>query len=359
MTRLRDGTRKVTQITEIRGLDVEHNIITEDIYIFDMGMGWDEDGKHRGRLKATGSVPRFAEKFKELGIGLPDDTFKAEQITRRIQAQRSYAEEVVEGDISSERARRALTAGNIGSYTKFVPTRFLLEQSLQQYVNNQVGGRGVDNLLSWADHRLFDFLFAYNTEPDAVEAWLIEVSLALGEPGKMLISHGRARCAATVARLLGAQQVLEVGTFTGYSTMQIARALEGNGKIVTLDISEEWTTTAREAWEKFGVSDRIELKLGTAIDTIKAMPDQPTLDMVFLDADAEMYIDYHEAVLPRLKPGGVILVDDAIMEGRVLVSRDDPDADAMRAYATHALTDERVRGALLPVAEGMLMLRKL
>ena len=133
----------------------------------------------------------------------------------------------------------------------------------------------------------------------------------------MQIAPEQGALMALLAELIGARRYLEVGTFTGYSSLCIARGLPGDGHLLCCDTSEEWTAVARRYWQKAGVADRIELVVGPAVDTLRALPREQTLDLAFIDADKPSYPLYYEELLARLRPGGVILVDNVLWMGRV------------------------------------------
>ena len=128
-----------------------------------------------------------------------------------------------------------------------------------------------------------------------------------------------------LTRLLGARQAVEVGTFTGLSSLAIARGLPPDGRLICFDMSEEFTVIARRYWERAGLADRIDLRLGPAADTLAALPDEPHLDLAFIDADKTGYPMYWAELVPRMRPGGVIVVDNVLRGGQVLAP-EDPEA---------------------------------
>jgi caffeoyl-CoA O-methyltransferase len=149
-----------------------------------------------------------------------------------------------------------------------------------------------------------------------------------------------------------AKLVLEIGTFSGYSSLAMASALPPGGRIVTCEIDEKHAAAARRHFESSPLGERIELRLGPALDTI-AQLDGP-FDVVFIDADKTGYLDYYEAVLPKLAPHGVVVVDNTLWGGRVLDEADDSDNTvALRRFNDHVLADERTQCVLLPVGDGM------
>jgi caffeoyl-CoA O-methyltransferase len=161
-----------------------------------------------------------------------------------------------------------------------------------------------------------------------------------------------------LAGLMGARHAIEVGTFTGYSSICLARGLAPGGRLICCDVSEEWTSVARAYWQKAGLADRIELRLGPALGTLRALPGEPSFDLAFIDADKEGYIGYWDELVPRLRGGGVILVDNTFLHGRILDRQPDDRAQAVRDFNDHALADGRVDLVMLSVGDGLTMARK-
>jgi caffeoyl-CoA O-methyltransferase len=153
---------------------------------------------------------------------------------------------------------------------------------------------------------------------------------------------------------------VEIGTFTGSSSLALARGLGPDGRLLCCDVSEEWTSIAREHWEKAGVADRIELRLGPALDTLRSLPADETFDLAFVDADKTGYADYYEELLPRLRPGGLLLVDNTLWSGAVLDEKDDTDDTvAIRELNDRIAADPRVRVVLLPLGDGVTVVQRL
>jgi caffeoyl-CoA O-methyltransferase len=160
-----------------------------------------------------------------------------------------------------------------------------------------------------------------------------------------------------LAGLMGARQVVEVGTFTGYSSLCLARGLADGGKLLCCDVSEEWTALARAYWQKAGLADRIELRLGPALDTLRALPPGRWVDLAFIDADKRGYLAYWQELVPRVRPGGVILVDNTFLHGRIFEPGPDPDAQAIKDFNEQVLRDGRVDLVMLPVGDGLTLAR--
>lgn len=162
-----------------------------------------------------------------------------------------------------------------------------------------------------------------------------------------------------LVRISGARRLLEVGTFTGMSSLWMARALPPGGRLLCLDVSEEWTALARRYWEAGGVADRIDLRLGPALEGLRALPSGPQLDLVFLDADKETYPDYLAEIVPRLAPGGLLLADNVLWRGTVAdPSVDDAATAALRRFNREVADHPGLDGMILPVADGLTLARR-
>jgi caffeoyl-CoA O-methyltransferase len=160
-----------------------------------------------------------------------------------------------------------------------------------------------------------------------------------------------------LASLMGARQVVEVGTFTGYSSLCLARGLADGGKLLCCDVSEEWTALARAYWQKAGLAERIELRLGPALATLRALPAGRWIDLAFIDADKQGYHGYWEELVPRIRPGGLIMVDNTLLHGRIFEASPDPDAQAIKEFNEQVLRDDRVELVMLPVGDGLTLAR--
>jgi len=205
---------------------------------------------------------------------------------------------------------------------------------------------------------LFDYVLENTTGPDAVQRDLIARTSELGGSRRMQISHPQAVFMTFLTRSLGVRSAIEVGTFTGYSALAIARGLPVDGHLLACDVSEEWTAIARQAWTAADVADRIELRIGPALETIAALPSGAAFDLAFIDADKESYIEYYEALLPHLSADGLILADNTLWEGKVTdPSIDDAPTRAIRAFNAHVAGDTRTESVLLPLADGVTMIR--
>ncbi|HWS47291.1 MAG TPA: class I SAM-dependent methyltransferase [Acidimicrobiia bacterium] len=206
---------------------------------------------------------------------------------------------------------------------------------------------------------LADYLVDHGTPPDALQRDLIAETAALGPIAGMQIAPEQGAFLTVLTRLVGARRAVEVGTFTGYSALCIARGLPADGRLLCCDISDEWTAIGRSYWDKAGVSDRIELRLAPAVDTLAALAPDVVFDLAFIDADKPNYPNYYEALLPRMRTNGVILVDNVLWDGNVVKAEaDDDNTRAIRAFNDMVAADERVDTVMLPVADGLTVCRK-
>ena len=205
---------------------------------------------------------------------------------------------------------------------------------------------------------LHAYLVAHSSPPDALLQDLI-TETAARFPANVVYQIGpeQGTFMTMLASLMGACQAVEVGTFTGYSSVCLARGLADGGKLICCDINEDFTALARTYWQKAGLADRIELRLGPAKDTLRALPADRTLDLAFIDADKQGYRGYWEELVPRMRPGGVILVDNTLLHGRIFEASPDPDALAIKEFNEHVLTDDRVELVMMPVGDGLTMAR--
>ncbi len=202
-----------------------------------------------------------------------------------------------------------------------------------------------------------DYLLAHSEPADDVLRDLAEEThRELGGRAGMQITHDEGELLTMLVRLVGARSALEVGTFTGYSSICIARGLPADGHLLCCDVSEEWTAIARRYWERAGVADRIELRIAPAVDTLRALPTERTLDFAFIDADKVGYPAYFEEIVTRVRPGGLIVLDNMLRDGRVLDPQDDDDR-AIAALNVALVADDRVDVVLLPVRDGVSLAR--
>ena len=209
---------------------------------------------------------------------------------------------------------------------------------------------------------LYEYIVGATLREDDLARELREVTARMPE-ANMQISPDQGQFMGMLVKLMDATRILEVGVFTGYSSLCMARAMRSYGKLVACDVSVEFTDVARRYWKRAGVEDRIELRIGPAVETLDDLIRQGksgTLDLAFIDADKENYPEYYERCLFLLKSGGLMLVDNVLWSGRVA----DPDHTGPRTTIMRDLTakaggDARVADvSLLPIADGLLMARK-
>lgn len=204
------------------------------------------------------------------------------------------------------------------------------------------------------------YLLAHSTPLDAVHRDLIaETAARTGDRASMQIAPEQGAFMTMLTRLIGASRAIEVGTFTGYSAMCVASALPADGLLICCDVSEEWTSIGRPYWERAGVADRIDLRIAPAADTLRALPPAADFDIAFIDADKPGYPVYYEEILKRLRPGGVILVDNVLWRGDIVdATSTDDDTVALRAFNALVAADPRVEVVLLTIADGLSLIRK-
>jgi caffeoyl-CoA O-methyltransferase len=209
---------------------------------------------------------------------------------------------------------------------------------------------------------LTDAQYAYlnrmrSRSADPLLAELRRETEALGEPSVMIATEEQGDFFTLITAALGVESALEIGTFTGFSSLSIARGLAPGGRLLCCDINPEWTSIARRYWERAGLSDRIELRLGPAAATLAALPASRTFDLVFIDADKEGYDGYYEQVLPRVVPNGLIVFDNMLSRGNVIEPKTDRER-ALDALNRKLSRDSRVDSVLLPIADGLNLCRK-
>lgn len=205
-----------------------------------------------------------------------------------------------------------------------------------------------------------DYLVGHAAPVDEVQQWLIdETNAKVADLAMMQISPEQGAFMTLLTRLVNARSAVEVGTFTGYSALSIARGLADGGRLLCCDVSEEWTAIAREGWAKAGVDDRIDLKIAPAIETLSALPRGETIDLAFIDADKPSYPAYYEEILARLRPNGVILVDNVLWSGAVVnPDANDEATNAIRAFNDMVHADDRVESVILTIGDGLTLARK-
>ena len=194
---------------------------------------------------------------------------------------------------------------------------------------------------------------------DDVQRSLIRETQALGPVAGMQIAPEQGAFMTLLTKLVGVRFAVEVGTFTGYSALSIARGLEPGGRLLCLDISAEWTAIGVRHWADAGLDDRIELRIGPAADALRELPADPPVDLAFIDADKGGYRTYYDEIVERLRPGGVVLLDNVLWGGAVVdPANTEADTEAIRAVNEHVAQDDRVEAVMLPIADGLTIARK-
>ncbi len=209
---------------------------------------------------------------------------------------------------------------------------------------------------------LHDYVVEHGAREDEVLRRVREETAAMGSISSMQVAPDQGAFLTMLCRMLGAREAIELGTFTGYSAICIARGLADGGRLVACELSEEYAETAARNLDAAGVADRVEIRIGPAADTLAAIPEREVLDFAFIDADKTGYSNYYELVLARLRPGGVIAVDNVLAGGDVV--RDEPgnfsadSVEAIREINDKIAEDERVDCVMLAIADGVTLARK-
>ncbi len=214
---------------------------------------------------------------------------------------------------------------------------------------------------SFVDDAIYEYAVAHSEPPDAVQSSLIEATQELGPWAAMQIGPDQGAFMSILTAVLQPRFVVEIGTFTGYSSLAVAKALPDGARMLCCDVSEEWTAIAREHWERAGVADRIELVIGPAVETLASLPDDQVVDLAFIDADKPSYVAYYEALVPRLSERGLILIDNTLWSGHVAAppsDDDDVNTVALRELNDHVLADPRTEVAQLTIGDGVTLIRK-
>lgn len=203
---------------------------------------------------------------------------------------------------------------------------------------------------------LVDYVRRVGLREHPVLARLREDTAAMPN-ARMQIAPEQGAFMALLVQLTGARRILEIGTFTGYSSTAMALALPDGGRMTCLDVSREWTDRARQAWAEAGVADRVDLRIGPAVESLRQLDDD-SFDLAFIDADKTGYDAYYTGCLRVVRPGGLILIDNVLQSGRVVdQGADDENVRAIRDLNERIAADERVDFVLLPVADGLTMAR--
>lgn len=212
------------------------------------------------------------------------------------------------------------------------------------------------------DEKLGSYIENHTPKEPELYKRLRQETLELGSISEMQISWVQGRFMQLLVQLLGAKKYLEVGVFTGYSTLAVAEAMSEDGRITALDISEDWTAFGQKYWQEAGVENKIDLKLGDALSAMEALLKDghgETYDLAFIDADKPNIPNYFDSCLKLLRPGGLVIVDNVLWSGAV-TDPDDQSEDtvAIRAFNNAVMKDDRVFYSMVPIGDGLVLARK-
>jgi caffeoyl-CoA O-methyltransferase len=208
------------------------------------------------------------------------------------------------------------------------------------------------------DAGIYACMLENSTPPDPVlEELAAETERLFPHSAGMRVPPEQGTFLTMLARLTGARFAVELGTFTGYSALCIARGLPPEGRLLTVDVDERATAVGQFFWEKVGLLEKVELRLGDAAEVLRSLPEEPTVDLAFVDADKEGYPAYHEELLKRLSPGGVILYDNTLAEGGVLKAEPEDWVRDIKRFNDLLARDDRVERVLLPIGDGLTLVQ--
>ncbi len=206
---------------------------------------------------------------------------------------------------------------------------------------------------------LHDYVERRSVRRDPVMERLIAETAALGEIAQMQIAPDQGAFLTLLVGAVGARTAVEVGTFTGYSAISIARGLPDDGRLICCDVSEEWTAIARRYFRETGIDRKIDLRIAPGLETLRAMAPGPQFDFAFVDADKTSYAAYYEEILARLRPGALLAIDNVLWSGKVVDPADQSESTrAIRALNDFIAADDRVDAVILPIADGLTLARK-
>ena len=203
--------------------------------------------------------------------------------------------------------------------------------------------------------QLHDYMVAHGMPLDEIATELVAETQGLGRASVMLTTPDQAALLTTLTRLISARRAVEIGTFTGFSALAISRGLPADGRLICLDVDDEWTSIGRKYWERAGVADKIDLRIGVAHQSVTELDGE--FDLAFIDADKDWYIQYFEAVLPRIRPNGLMLFDNTLAGGRVVGVHDEDPVDR-KEFNAHIAKDGRVDVVMLGIGDGLTLVRK-
>ena len=209
---------------------------------------------------------------------------------------------------------------------------------------------------------LHDYIVDHGARQDDVLRRVQDETAAMGRVANMQVAPDQGAFLTLLCRSIGASEALELGTFTGYSAICIARGLAPGGRLIACELSEDYAATAAANLEAAGVADRVEIRIGPAAQTLRDLPERESFDFAFVDADKPGYPEYYELVLARLRPGGIVAVDNVLADGGVVDAADAnmrPESlEAIMRLNDQIVADERVDVAMLGIADGLTLARK-
>ena len=209
------------------------------------------------------------------------------------------------------------------------------------------------------EDELLDYIISHSAPADQVQEALIEETAELGWVARMQISVDQGNFLTMLVKAIRPKLAVEIGTFTGFSAISIARGLPEDGSLLCCDVSEKWTAIARTYWERAGLNDKIELVLAPAMETLDNLSEDTKIDFAFIDADKGNYKNYYEAVLSRLSNHGMIVIDNVLWSGRVIdESANDEDTHAIKDFNSHIRNDDRVTCTMLSIGDGVSLIQK-
>ena len=209
------------------------------------------------------------------------------------------------------------------------------------------------------DEKLFEYILGHTSQPDETQKSLIETTSRLGRVSAMQVAQDQGVFLYMIVAAIRPEFAVEIGTFTGYSSLAIAKALPPNGKLLCCDVSEEWTSVASEYWKKADVAEKIDLVIAPAKETLANLPDDKKIDFAFIDADKGGYKEYYEQIVPRLSDHGLIAIDNVLWSGRVVDPKiSDEDTVSIRNFNDHVYQDDRVSSVMLSVGDGLTLVKR-
>ena len=205
------------------------------------------------------------------------------------------------------------------------------------------------------------YLLRRGTADDAVATELRKETLRrFGELGAMMIAEDQGGLLSVLVGTLAPKLAVEIGTFTGYGSLFIARALPPGGKLLCCDVNAEWARLGKPYWRRAGVAEKIDLRIAPALETLRGLPDAEAVDFAFIDADKANYVAYYEEILKRTRKNGLIAVDNVLWHNWLMDAADqNPETVGVREFNDHILGDPRVQTAMLHVGDGITLIRKL